>query len=142
MSWIQLMRCSFHPQIGKIPRSKKWQPAPIFLPGKSHGQSSMTDCSPRDHKELGMTGHTHILLHYQNTMNPLHQEKINSQVEFFFLPWKLNTRMIIINFKKQFFYYILVISIVSMKYYNNLPLLYKAFEYFFRSQKNPSHTFF
>ena len=25
---------------------------------------------------------------------------------------------------------------MSMKYYNNLPLLYKGFEYFFCSQKN------
>ena len=26
------------PWVGKIPWSKKWQPAPVFLPGKFHGQ--------------------------------------------------------------------------------------------------------
>ena len=28
----------FNPWVGKIPWSRKWQPAPVFLPGKSHGQ--------------------------------------------------------------------------------------------------------
>ena len=27
--------------VGKVPWSRKWQPAPIFLPGKSHGQGSL-----------------------------------------------------------------------------------------------------
>ena len=26
------------PRIGKIPWRRKWQPIPVFLPGKSHGQ--------------------------------------------------------------------------------------------------------
>ena len=25
---------------------RKWQPAPVFLPGKSHGQRSLADYSP------------------------------------------------------------------------------------------------
>ena len=24
--------------LGKIPKRRKWQPTPVFLPGKSHGQ--------------------------------------------------------------------------------------------------------
>ena len=28
----------------------KWQPSPVFLPGKSHGQRSLVDYSPGDHK--------------------------------------------------------------------------------------------
>ena len=30
----------------------KWQLAPGFLPGESHGQSSLLGCSPRGRKEL------------------------------------------------------------------------------------------
>ena len=32
--------------VGKIPRSRKWQPTPVFLPGKLHGQRSLVGCSP------------------------------------------------------------------------------------------------
>ena len=28
--------------VGKIPWLRKWQPTPAFLPGKSHGQRSLT----------------------------------------------------------------------------------------------------
>ena len=31
-------RPGFDPWVGKIPWSRKWQPTPVFLPGKSHGQ--------------------------------------------------------------------------------------------------------
>ena len=32
---------SFNLWIGKIPRRRKWQPTPVFLPGESHGQRSL-----------------------------------------------------------------------------------------------------
>ena len=28
----------FDPLVGKIPWRRKWQPTPVFLPGKPHGQ--------------------------------------------------------------------------------------------------------
>ena len=31
--------------VGKIPWRSKWQPTPVFLPGKSHGQRSLAGCS-------------------------------------------------------------------------------------------------
>ena len=34
----------------KIPQSRKWQPTPIFLPGKSHRQRSLEGYSPWGHK--------------------------------------------------------------------------------------------
>ena len=34
---------------------KKWQPTPVFLPGKSHGWRSLAGYSPWDHKESDMT---------------------------------------------------------------------------------------
>ena len=43
----------FDPWVGKIPQRRKWQPTPVFLPGKSHGQRSFfAGYSPRDHKRV------------------------------------------------------------------------------------------
>ena len=39
-------RCGFDPWVGKISWSRKWQPTPVFLPGKSHGQRSLASYSP------------------------------------------------------------------------------------------------
>ena len=32
-----MQRSGFDPWVGKIPWQRKWQPTPVFLPGKSHG---------------------------------------------------------------------------------------------------------
>ena len=42
---FQCRRHRFDPWIGKIPRRKR-QPTPVLLPGQSHGQRSLADCSP------------------------------------------------------------------------------------------------
>ena len=34
---------------------RKWQPTPVLLPGKSHGQRSLVGCSPWGREELDMT---------------------------------------------------------------------------------------
>ena len=39
-------RCGFDPWLGKIPWKRKWQPTPVFLPGKSHGHRSLVGYSP------------------------------------------------------------------------------------------------
>ena len=49
----QCRRHRFDSWIGKIPWSRKWQPTPIFLPGESHGERSLADYSPWDHKRVG-----------------------------------------------------------------------------------------
>ena len=41
----QCRRLWFNPWVGKILWSRKWQPTPVFLPGKSHGQRSLVSCS-------------------------------------------------------------------------------------------------
>ena len=46
------MTCELDPWVWKIPWSRKWQPAPVFLPGKCHGQKSMADYSPWGHKRI------------------------------------------------------------------------------------------
>ena len=40
----------FDPWVRKIPWRRRWQPIPIFLPGKSHGQRSLLGYSPRGHR--------------------------------------------------------------------------------------------
>ena len=51
----QCRRHGFNPWVRKILWRRKWQPSPVFLPGKSHGQWSLLGCSPWSHKELAMT---------------------------------------------------------------------------------------
>ena len=49
-------RATFSPWVGKIPWRRKWQPTPVFLPGKFHGQRSLAGYSPWGHKESDTTG--------------------------------------------------------------------------------------
>ena len=44
----------------KIPWSRRWQPMPVFLHRKFHGQRSLTGYSSGGRKELDTTKHTHI----------------------------------------------------------------------------------
>ena len=46
-SACQCGRPKFNPWVGKIPWRRKWQPTPVFLPGKSHGQRSLVGYSPQ-----------------------------------------------------------------------------------------------
>ena len=39
----------------EIPWRRNWQPTPVFLPGKSHGQRSLAGYSLWGHKELDTT---------------------------------------------------------------------------------------
>ena len=57
-------RCTFDPWVRKIPWSRKWQPVPVFLPGKFHGQRSLVGFGPggsqRDrHDWVHACVHTH-----------------------------------------------------------------------------------
>ena len=45
--------------------SRKWQPNPAFLPGKSHGWRSLVDYSPWGHRESDTTERLHF--HFNNT---------------------------------------------------------------------------
>ena len=46
-------RHGFDPWVGEITWRKNWQPSPVFLPGKSHGQSCLVGYSPWGHKRVG-----------------------------------------------------------------------------------------
>ena len=54
-STCQFRRHGFDPWVGKIPWRRKWQPTPVFLSGKSHGQRSLVGYSPQRCKELDIT---------------------------------------------------------------------------------------
>ena len=66
-STCQCRRCRRHRRRGfdrwlrKIPWRGKWQPIPVFLPGKSHEQRSLAGHSPWGRKESGTTEHAHFL---------------------------------------------------------------------------------
>ena len=55
--WKRCKRLRFHPWVGKIPWRRNWQPTPVFLPGKSHGQRSLAGYSPGISKEWDTTKH-------------------------------------------------------------------------------------
>ena len=54
------------PGVRKIPWSRKWQPASVFLPGKSHGQRSLAGYSSWGHKESDTT--ERLCKHTQHSM--------------------------------------------------------------------------
>ena len=47
-TWVQS-------QVSKIPWKRLWQPTPLFLPGKFHGERSLAGYSPWGRKELDTT---------------------------------------------------------------------------------------
>ena len=52
---LQCRRHVFDLWVGKTPWRRKWQPTPVFLPGKSHGQRSLAGYSPLGCKESDTT---------------------------------------------------------------------------------------
>ena len=71
-STCQCRRRRFDLWVWKIPWRKKWQPTPIFLPGKSHEQRSLMSYSPWGCKESdtteGLSIHTQHLLSALSTL--------------------------------------------------------------------------
>ena len=45
-------RHGFDPWLEKTPWRRKWQPTPVFLPGKSHGQRRLVGYSPWGHERF------------------------------------------------------------------------------------------
>ena len=74
---------SFNSWVGKIPWRRKWQPTPVFLPGRS-----LEGYSPWGHKELDTTEqltHTHIQHYWVQTISrtrrPSRSHKTNPEVQ-------------------------------------------------------------
>ena len=51
-------------RIQEDPLEEGMQPAPVFLPGRSHGQRSLAGYGPRGHRELDTTERPTLLLHF------------------------------------------------------------------------------
>ena len=58
-----MRRPGFDPWVRKISWSRKWQPTPVFLPGKFHGRRSLVGYSPWGRKESDTTEQLHSLTH-------------------------------------------------------------------------------
>jgi len=50
--WLSGKESPCTPYAGSIPWRRKWQPTPVFLLGKSHGQRSLAGYSPWDHRSV------------------------------------------------------------------------------------------
>ena len=58
-------RCRFDPWFKKIPWNRKWQPTPVFLPGKLYGQRSLVGYSLWGRRESDKTGYACARTHTQ-----------------------------------------------------------------------------
>ena len=64
-----------NPWEGKIPWRRHWQPTPVFLPGRSHGQRDLGDYSPWGCKKVRYNlatkqcACTLLVTHFQNSLN-------------------------------------------------------------------------
>ena len=88
-------RWGFNHWVGKIPYRQKWQPTPVFLPGKSHGQRNPVGCSPWDRREwTWLTEDTHIYIyvfilssHFQHANALLYdQQYLATYLEYLLCP--------------------------------------------------------
>ena len=50
-----MQETGFDSGVWMIPCRRAWQPAPVFLPGESHGQRSLAGYGPRGRRELDTT---------------------------------------------------------------------------------------
>ena len=73
-SACQCRRPRFSPWVGKIPWRRQWQLNPVFLPGKSHGQRSLSGYSPwgrkRDQQDL-VTKQQQLCSNHLDNYHPL-----------------------------------------------------------------------
>ena len=64
IEYRRFRRYLFDLWVRKIPRGGKWQPTPVFLPGKFHGQRSLAGYSPWDYKDSTQLSDFHFVLLY------------------------------------------------------------------------------
>ena len=76
---------------GKIPWRRAWQPTPVFLPGKPHGQRSLVGYSPLVAKnQTQLSAHTHTHTHFLKHASPTWDQKGESELS----PSKKSHRML------------------------------------------------
>ena len=65
---LQCRRPGFDSWIEKIAWRRQWQPTPVLLPGKSHGQRSLVGYNPWGHRELDRTERLTLSLSLFNSL--------------------------------------------------------------------------
>ena len=68
-------RCGFDPWVGKIPWRRKWQPTPVFLPGKSHRGTWWATAHGVGKNQIWLCSHTHT----QRTLISATSEQFSKQ---------------------------------------------------------------
>ena len=65
-------RGRFNPWVKKIPWSRKWQPTPVFLPGKFYGQRSWAGCGSQglEESDVAERGSTHLVTAPSGSLEP------------------------------------------------------------------------
>ena len=80
---MEVLILRFNPWVGKVPWRREWQPTPVFLPGKSHGQRSLAGCRPLGRKESDTTErltHTHTHIDNFDSFSPFHLLEVFSVI--------------------------------------------------------------
>ena len=76
--------CGFYPWVRKIPRSRKWQPSPVFLPRKFHGQRRLEGYSPWDCKHSDTTEHARMHMHVHiSYSHVIHNNIVTEALNFY-----------------------------------------------------------
>ena len=84
-------RCGFDPWVGKIPCSRKWQPTPVFLPGKFYWQTSMVGSSPWGCRESDTTAHACTRAHTHTPLFIICRVHIHTHTHIHTHPYLLYT---------------------------------------------------
>ena len=87
---LQCRRPGFNPWVGKIPWRRKWQPTPVLLPGKSHGQRSLAGYSPWGHKESDTIERLTLSLHFSQ-YHSIQFTLWNRTLSFLSVFWRLGS---------------------------------------------------
>ena len=115
-SACQSRRQGFDPWVWKILWRRKWQPTPVFLLGKSHGQRTLVGCAPwiaRSQTQLSYQMTTTNLLYCLFTINFLIMFIYNNINYFMFLQISLFWTVHICGIMWFFVEWFLALSIFS-----------------------------
>ena len=61
-------RCRFHPWVGRLPWSRKWQPTSVFLPGEFYGPRSLQPWDLEEKDTIEPLTLTYSLLQYADAI--------------------------------------------------------------------------
>ena len=112
-------RCGFNPWVRKIPWRRKWQPTPVSMHGKSHGQRCLVGYCPWGCQESDTTEQAHVsfsflclkplLSHTHHTLVSLASLYLLSKLEIFHCWIKFSEApqitdfLLLLYFSEQFF---------------------------------------